>query len=178
MKHWKKTIRIGVPTAVVLSLLLGAGDVYPRGETLAYVPIDMHEPDIDDYVIEPTLRVSLLPPLGITVTAYSSTVDQCDDTPFLTASMTAVRPGVIALSRDLIRRYNPEAPFSYGDEVFVEGYGMFTVEDTMNKRYSRRADIWFPSRSEARDFGKKSLTISMARQGGSVDSDRKSSSAP
>lgn len=178
MKHWKNTVRIGVPAAVVLSLLLGAGDASPRGETLAHMHIDTHEPDVDDYVIEPTLRVSLLPPLGITVTAYSSTVDQCDDTPFQTASMTTVRPGIIALSRDLIRRYNPEAPFSYGDEVFVEGYGKFTVEDTMNKRYSRRADIWFPSRSEARHFGKKSLTISMVRPGGSVDSDRKSSSAP
>ncbi|HDY68411.1 hypothetical protein LCGC14_1745220 [marine sediment metagenome] len=31
-----------------------------------------------------------------TITGYSSTVDQCDDTPFITASNTRVRDGIVA----------------------------------------------------------------------------------
>ena len=147
-------------------------------------PLALYCPDefeLSDISTEPELRISLLPPLDVTVTAYSSTTAQTDATPFITASMTRVRPGVIALSRDLIRRYNPDAPFEYGDRVYLEGHGVFSVEDTMNKRYSRRADIWFASTSDAIEFGKKELTLSLvaASGGGGIShSSRRAASAP
>ncbi len=137
--------------------------------------------DLADVRLERELRISLLPPLDVIVTAYSSTASQTDATPFTTASMTRVRPGVIALSRDLIRRYNPRAPFDFGDRVHVEGHGVFTVEDTMNERYSRRADIWFASTTEAIAFGKKELTLSRvgpAGGGGISGCSPRSTSAP
>ncbi len=127
------------------------------------------ELDLATVRIEEELQVTLLPPIDVTVTAYSSTVGQTDSTPFITASMTHVRPGVIALSRDLIRRYNPNAPFAYGDQVVIEGHGIFTVEDTMNQRYSKRADIWFPSTSEALQFGKQQLTLTLASAASTED---------
>ena len=125
-------------------------------------------PDADAYRLDHGKRFSLLPPLEVIVTGYSSTADQTDSTPFLTATMTSVRPGVIALSRDLIQRYNPEAPFRYGDRVIVEGIGVFVVEDTMNKRYERRADIWFPTRDEAKQWGKKQLSLTPAGDGDGI----------
>ena len=95
----------------------------------------------------------------VTVTAYSSTRDQTDSTPFVTASNTRVRPGIVALSRDLLREFTPGAPFSYGDRVEIEGVGTFLVEDTMHKRYEKRVDIWFASRAAARRWGRRDLTL-------------------
>ncbi|MBU1699392.1 MAG: 3D domain-containing protein [Candidatus Eisenbacteria bacterium] len=91
----------------------------------------------------------------VTITAYSSTIDQTDKTPWLTASLTRTRPGVLALSRDLIKTYAPDAPFDYGDLVLVSGVGLFRVEDTMNARWENRADIWFPTKYQARRWGNR-----------------------
>jgi 3D (Asp-Asp-Asp) domain-containing protein len=95
----------------------------------------------------------------VTVTGYSSTRDQCDEDPFITASNKRVRHGIIALSRDLLRRYNPEAPFHWGDRVYLEGVGEFVVEDSMNARFRSRADIWFPDRASAREWGVQELKL-------------------
>lgn len=93
-------------------------------------------------------------------TGYSSTVDQTDSTPFITAANTRVRQGVLALSRDLLKRYTPDAPFDFGDVVYVSGIGKFIVEDSMNRRWHRRADIWFTDRPTAIEFGKRRVRIS------------------
>ncbi len=103
---------------------------------------------IDEYIgIDRELSFS------VDVTAYSSTYDQCDRDPFITASNTQVRVGIVALSRDLLQRYNPDAPFTWGDHVYLEGIGEFIVEDSMNARFSRRVDIWFPERVTAKNWG-------------------------
>jgi 3D (Asp-Asp-Asp) domain-containing protein len=87
----------------------------------------------------------------ITATAYSSTVDQTDDTPFITASGTYVRDGIVAAN------FLPfgtvfKIPDLYGDKIFI-------VEDRMNKRYWHRVDIWFPERQMAKEFGIKQIRI-------------------
>ena len=97
--------------------------------------------------------------LKVTVTGYSSTPDQTDDTPFTTASNKRVRPGIIALSRDLLRHYTRGAPFAFGDEVELDGLGTFIVEDTMAPRFQRRADIWFPTRAAATRWGRQSFRL-------------------
>jgi 3D (Asp-Asp-Asp) domain-containing protein len=93
--------------------------------------------------------------IPVTITAYSSTIDQTDKTPWITASLTRARPGVLALSRDLIGTFTPGAPFEYGDLVLVSGVGLFRVEDTMNARWKSRADIWFPTKYMARHWGRR-----------------------
>ncbi len=80
------------------------------------------------------------------ITAYSSTISQTDDTPFITASGSQVRDGIVA---------NNKYPFGtkiripelYGDKIFV-------VEDRMNsEKGNYHLDIWFPSYPEAKNFG-------------------------
>jgi 3D (Asp-Asp-Asp) domain-containing protein len=92
---------------------------------------------------------------AVTITAYSSEVAQTDSFPFLTATGGTVRPGIIALSRDLLASFTPGAPFRYGDRVWLDGYGEFLVDDTMNARWRSRVDIWLPSTGMALAFGRK-----------------------
>lgn len=97
--------------------------------------------------------------VDVVITGYSSTQDQTDESPWITANATRTRPGVIALSRDLLRTYTPGAPFDFGERILVAGVGIFQVEDTMHDRWKKRADIWFPSRAKARRWGRKHKLI-------------------
>jgi 3D (Asp-Asp-Asp) domain-containing protein len=101
----------------------------------------------------------------LVATGYSSSVWETDDTPFITASNTRTRHGVVAMSRDLLRRYNPEAPFGFGDTIHISGLGDFIVEDSMHWRWRKRIDIWFPSREAAWNFGIRDVTITMPLDG-------------
>jgi len=81
----------------------------------------------------------------ILATAYSSSVDETDDTPFITASGSHVRNGVIA-ANFLPFGSKVKLPAVFGDKVF-------TVEDRLKDGYNDRVDIWFPSKGEALKFG-------------------------
>ena len=82
----------------------------------------------------------------VTVTAYSSTPDQTDDTPFITASGKVVDDGIVA-SNFLTFGTKLRFPQLFGNKIFV-------VEDRMHQRYSsNRVDIWFPDRESAENFG-------------------------
>ena len=85
----------------------------------------------------------------VTVTAYSSTVDQCDSTPLITASGTHVHDGTIAAN---FLKFGTKVKFPslYGDKIFI-------VEDRMKSNY--KVDIWFPTRQEAINFGAKRVEI-------------------
>ncbi|OGN34212.1 MAG: hypothetical protein A3I39_00660 [Candidatus Yanofskybacteria bacterium RIFCSPLOWO2_02_FULL_47_9b] len=84
-------------------------------------------------------------------TAYSSSVDETDSTPFITAKGTYVRDGIIA-ANFLPFGTAVKIPAIYGNKIFV-------VEDRMNQRFSDRIDLWFPSKQAARQFGKKKVII-------------------
>ena len=84
---------------------------------------------------------------NILVTAYSSSIDETDDTPFTTAAGTGVRPGVAA-ANFLPLGTQFRLPELFGEEVF-------TVEDRLHSRYNDRVDIWFDSKEEAEKFGYK-----------------------
>lgn len=81
-------------------------------------------------------------------TAYSSTPDQTDDTPEITASNKKVRDGFVA-NNGLKFGTKVRIPELFGDKVFV-------VEDRMHKRKGvRQIDIWQPSYTSAKNFGVK-----------------------
>ena len=84
----------------------------------------------------------------VTVTYYSSTPDQTDDTPFITADGSHVRDGIIA-SNFLPFGTRVKLPDVFGDKVFE-------VHDRMNTRYNGKSiiDVWMESREEALAYGK------------------------
>jgi len=85
--------------------------------------------------------------IRVVVTAYSSTPEQTDDTPFITASGTKVREGIVA-ANFLPMGTKIKLPDLYGDKIFV-------VEDRMHPRKRYMVDIWFASYKEAKEFGAK-----------------------
>ncbi|MBU0546734.1 MAG: 3D domain-containing protein [Patescibacteria group bacterium] len=90
--------------------------------------------------------------MDVIATAYSSTIWETDDTPFVTASQTQVRDGIIA-NNLLPFNTRVKIPELYGDKIFV-------VEDRMHYLKSPyQIDLWFPSREEATDFGVKRTYI-------------------
>jgi 3D (Asp-Asp-Asp) domain-containing protein len=89
--------------------------------------------------------------IEVPLTAYSSSVDETDDTPFITASGNYVRDGVAA-ANFLPIGTKFKIPELYGDKVFV-------VEDRMHTSYNYRIDLWFPSKEEAIIFGLKTAEV-------------------
>jgi len=88
-----------------------------------------------------------------TVTAYSASRRECDDTPDITASGEKVKEGFIAVSRDLFSK-----GWTFNKRVYIPSLKkIFIIKDLMNKRWRRRLDIFMPSRKAAKKFGKKRL---------------------
>ena len=102
-------------------------------------------------VSNPALPVKIRK-VKMVVTAYSSDPQQTDNTPFITASGSKVKDGIVA---------NNLLPF--GTEVRIpEIYGnkVFVVEDRMNWRKSHyQLDIWFPDYWQAKNFGAKRVVV-------------------
>ena len=83
--------------------------------------------------------------IKVTATMYNASVQQCDDTPLITAGNYHINPTkasqqkYIAVSRDLLKI------FKYGDKVKIThaGHknGIYRITDTMAKRYVNRIDF-------------------------------------
>jgi 3D (Asp-Asp-Asp) domain-containing protein len=93
----------------------------------------------------PTKTLMPAPAPLITITAYSSTPEQTDDTPFITASGHLVEDGIVACNF-LAFNTKIKLPELYGEKIF-------TVKDRMAKKNSHKIDIWFPSTEAAKNFG-------------------------
>jgi 3D (Asp-Asp-Asp) domain-containing protein len=84
------------------------------------------------------------------VTAYTSSVEETDDTPDITASGSKTAKGTIACPDRL----------EFGRRVIVAGKE-YVCLDRMNKRYRdmEMYDIWFETKGEAYEFGTRKLII-------------------
>jgi len=102
--------------------------------------------------LSPINRPFLIQVREIFVTAYSSTPDQTEGDPFITASGARVYDGVLA-ANFLPFGTKVKLPELFGDKIFI-------VEDRMNARFKdTRIDIWFPDRSSAKEFGIQETTM-------------------
>ncbi len=92
------------------------------------------------------------------ITAYTSTPDQTDGDPFITASGSRVEFGTIA-ANGIPFGTVVKIPELFGDQRFI-------VVDRMNSRYKLgRFDVWLPgSRAEALRFGVKRVAVEIYDQ--------------
>ena len=82
-------------------------------------------------------------------TGYSAN-DPAQGTDDTTATGEEVEEGIIAVDPDVI---------PLGTKVEIKEMGVFTAEDTGGKIKGNRIDIFFNSKKEAKDFGKKGVWI-------------------
>ncbi len=82
------------------------------------------------------------------ITAYSSSPDETDDDPFITASGRRVFDGLVACPR----RY------AFGTKFKINGR-TYTCFDRLNQRFDDRFDIWMVSKHEALRFGRRRLLV-------------------
>ena len=86
----------------------------------------------------------------VTATMYYPVIEQCDDTPDITADQTKI-PDIhdcthlnwIAVSQDLL--WFNGGPYRYGDKVIIMNAGhkdgIYTIRDAMNKRFRYKIDF-------------------------------------
>lgn len=80
------------------------------------------------------------------ITGYSSSHDETDSDPWITAYNTIARDG-IAASNAIAYGTKIRIPKIFGDKIFI-------IEDKMNSRFDgNNIDIWFPSKEKAKEFG-------------------------
>ena len=96
--------------------------------------------------------------LKVTATAYTSSVGETDSTPNISAWGDRLTPGmrVIAVSRDLLAM-----GLTHGALVQMEGFEKdFIVLDKMNKRWTKKIDIYMGNdKRAALNWGKRKVNI-------------------
>ncbi len=98
----------------------------------------------NDYALGPSIQA--------TITAYTDSPRENLGVgkPSGTAIGTRVRPGIVAVSRDLLR-----SGWRFGKKVYIEDLGVFIIEDTMSPRFSKRIDVAVSDIHHARRIGKR-----------------------
>ena len=93
-----------------------------------------------------------------TMTFYTSSADETDSTPTISASGMDVFDGMVASNRYPFGT-KLRFPHLFGDKIFE-------VQDRMNPRYFNRMDIWVTSKREARQLGiKRSVQVEVLEMG-------------
>lgn len=138
-----------VSTAV---LLFSPGAAIKPSEVMKEMPLPMAEPVVETAEAVETHEVW--------VTAYSSTPEETDDTPFTTAMNSEVRDGIVA-ANFLPFGTKLRIPEHFGDKVF-------TVEDRMHRRKTNFVDIWMPTKEDAKQFGISYTEIIILERGHEV----------
>ena len=87
-------------------------------------------------------------PIIATITAYTSLVELTDDSPFITASGTTTRKGIIACPRK----------YSFGTKVIIQEE-IYDCQDRLSLKYDDRFDIWFPTKRLADEWGIRKLQV-------------------
>lgn len=102
------------------------------------------------FIARAEVKIEGVQPVTIvaTVTAYTSSVDETDSTPFITASGAVTHRGIIA------------CPLRYAfGTVVVVGGERYLCEDRMNEKFAERFDVWVPTKTEAWKWGAQELEI-------------------
>ena len=149
MRYPERGILLNKMNKITQKIVAGfmAAGIFLNSSTIPFLP-EIYGKEIDKVII-PTNKIRVV------ATAYSSTVEQTDDTPHITASNKQVYDGILA-ANFLKFGTKVKIPKFFGEKIF-------TVEDRMNRRFNDanppRVDVWFSTVAEARKFGVKTLDI-------------------
>jgi 3D (Asp-Asp-Asp) domain-containing protein len=140
--HWVKKAQADVDSTAKAEVLAELSSSLAMAQKNSLLPVASPagpEPDVERK-------------MNVILTAYSSTLWETDNTPFITASGQTVRHGIVA-NNLLPFGTKIRIPEMYGDQIFI-------VEDRMKlDRGNYIIDIWFPSHQQAENFGAKRTYI-------------------
>ena len=114
-------------------------------------PFSSSSESFQDFFLTSKLSPTTPQVMEVILTGYSSSFEETDDDPYITASGKRPYFGIVA-SNFLPLGTKIKIPEIFGEKIFV-------VEDRMNPRFKDRIDIWFPSSFEAKLFGIKKAKI-------------------
>lgn len=98
--------------------------------------------------------------LDVVMTAYEPVESQTDDTPWIMASGKQITEkelkglNTVAVSRDLLQKFNPEAPLKLGETIWIS----VIIEDVMHKRFTNSVDLLMEE-GRAKDFGRQQRSV-------------------
>ena len=152
--------------SALLSILLSALTINPQPAVSQ--PVVAPAAQIQEAAVIEAPRCSFAPQepnqtMAVWITAYSSTPEETDDTPFTTASGSAVREGIVATNLFPFGTHIT-IPDLFGDRIFV-------VEDRMHRRKKNFLDIWMPSKDYALEFGIQCANISVVHENKTLRAD-------
>ena len=143
-----RDVQASLPAGHSIPLEEQQGIINNQSQTIAALE------DILSHAIGQEYRGQPFSTMAVTATAYTAREEECNSEPWITASGTPSRVGVIAVSRDM-----EKLGIRLGDLVIIKGMGLFRVEDRMNKRWSKRIDILHANLKAARKFAKRKVEI-------------------
>ena len=86
---------------------------------------------------------------NLEATAYSPSVDECDSTPFINASGQYVNDFDVAVSQNMRKD-----GWDFGKFIYIPDHDKFyKIADVLNKRFTRRIDIFKWEKEDAINFG-------------------------
>lgn len=164
MRSWRRFLRRKKKPYFVLSLLSLLNLILPQPAhamairpSAAKAPVSVHQPTnvAVKAIVRPRPLKSTLPvvpsvkakrTIRVVATAYTSSRDETDASPDITASGQRTRDGIIAVN-GLKFGTRVRFPDQYGDKIFV-------VQDRMSSRYgSNHVDIWMTTKTLAKQWG-------------------------
>jgi 3D (Asp-Asp-Asp) domain-containing protein len=96
-----------------------------------------------NFLCSTTVKLSTI--IKVSATCYYPSVNQCDSSPYRTASggrinkLSPISHRWVAVSRDIRKRVK------WGDRIFVSGTGIYDgyweIQDVMNKRFKNKIDF-------------------------------------
>ena len=131
-----------------------------KGDVLKFFTKSKYEQENEKIIIrkEPVIinkkETELVEWFYFVATGYSAN-DPVQGTDNITATGKEVYEGVIAVDPKVI---------PLGTEVQIKDVGTFIAEDTGGKIKGNRVDIYFSSREEAKDFGKKGIWLRIVEE--------------
>jgi 3D (Asp-Asp-Asp) domain-containing protein len=149
----KAGLIIWVVVVTVISILLGSviNELREHGQNRKQ---ELQEIQLTQQKIFSTIeniRLHNKSAFKVTVTAYSSEENQTDSTPYTTAFMTRVRPGMIAVSWSLLAE-----GWTPGRCAWIDTVGVREIDDIMDRDWpDERIDIYFHATTDAEAYGIK-----------------------
>lgn len=161
LTHIQTTQRISL---IVLSLVLTFTSIPTAfaapGETVTQTTtiVDSDSAPKSATLLDQDVPLAPIRTQKVAMTAYTSSVDECDADPFIAADGTTTYDGMVA-ANFLPFGTKIRIPELFGDKVFV-------VHDRMNARYWNRVDVWMKDKKTAFKFGlQRSAKIEIIEMG-------------